>query len=353
MRHGWDDELFAIRWINLSAIKSPKMSDSENTANVAAKVVYELVKVLSQFSSALIEPGRIRRVAAANAEATKVLADAEIDRERRLSDARYRLEAVELQRQKNLEDIALFYAQNKGPRLANDDRDWVVGFVEACKDTSDPTLQDIWAKLLAGEMEAVGSCSKRTLQMVKSLSRGEAILIKEVCRRVCVVEESDGRKIAFVNVFVNRLEQDVGEDEPNSLTLYLDDTIGRQDRNDRLMSCGFLSYNDFKFYFNGEGRLDPAHFQLSSVSPKRISLGARALVADAHQPGLLFQSRKVQGPTPQIRTPAASIEFDAWRLSAEGEELFRALHEKPDFELLKALEDALSEGGLSVTVIEC
>ena len=165
------------------------MESQENSDAGYGGAVNKLVKLFANAAGLWIEPTKIRRVAAAKAEEIRILTEAEIQREEALSKASYRMEVMELRREKNLQAIANLLTNLKGPDFAIDDQDLLVEFVESCKDTSEPVLQDIWAKLLAGEMESKGSCSKRTLHMVKSLSREEALLIKNICRRVCVVEE--------------------------------------------------------------------------------------------------------------------------------------------------------------------
>src|SRR5258708_6521960 len=109
----------------------------------------KLAKVLAETAGIFIEPAKIRRVAEAKADENRILTAAEIEKEELLSNARYRIQVMELRRQKNLEAIASLLAAAKGPDFAIDDQDFLVEFVEASKDTADPTLQDIWAKLLA------------------------------------------------------------------------------------------------------------------------------------------------------------------------------------------------------------
>lgn len=325
------------------------MENDDNSGSGYGGAANRLVKLLADTAGLWIEPARIKRVAGAKAEESRILTDAEIERDLALSNARYRMEVLELRRQKNLEVIAKMIANLTNPQMTIDDQDLLVEFVESCKDTSDPTIQEIWARLLAGEMESKGSCSKRTLSMVKSLSREEGILIKAICRRICIVEEDDDTRIAFLPIMVNRLEHELGEDRPNSTTLFDDDAPARRMRDRRLLASGFLSDDDYKFTFSGEGYLDPARYQLSRYSAKKIEMGAKSLIADLHQPGLLFPSRRFQTPGPSLRTPSATLEIDAWRLSPEGEELFRALREEPDYELLGTLKKALTDGGLSIT----
>jgi len=134
-----------------------------------------LLRCLAAGHAAWLTPMRIRRVAAVEAEARQIRTQAEIEREQRLADARYRLEATELRRQKSLKAIAAIQMQRSpAAQWVFPDEDWLAELVETCKDTSHPTLQDIWARLLAGELETPGRCSTRTLRLVKGLSVDEA-----------------------------------------------------------------------------------------------------------------------------------------------------------------------------------
>lgn len=329
------------------------MDTPDSSSGTYAGAANKLIQLLSDTAAVWLEPAKIRRVAEAKADESRILTEAELARERSMSDARFRLQALELRRQKNLELIATLLAREAPTaQLKAGDEDWLVEFVESCKDTADPTLQDVWAKLLAGEMEATGSCSKRTLHKVKAFSRDEALLVKEVCRRVCIVVEADGHEAAFLNVVVNRAEMDFGVDDPKFIPLYIDGAPNRRERNERLIACGFLGGGDFKFHIHGEGPLVPEKFGLSASSPRKLRFGTKALAFDMHQPGLLFETKTIQRPVPSIRTPAASIEFDAWKLSPEGFELYRALREEPDYEFMQILHQALRDGGLAVSAVD-
>lgn len=311
-----------------------------------ATVTNNFIRFLSDTLGVWTGPAKIRRTASAEMEATQIRTAAEIERDEALSAAKHRLQILEMFRQKNLEAIAERVARLRGPNLQIGDEDWFVEFVESAKDTSEPTVQEIWAKLLAGEADSPGGCSKRTLHMVKSLSKSEASLINAVCSRVCAVKEPDGEEICFVNVFVERLEFEIGEDKPKRVPLFSDDFDGRVKRDAQLKACGFFSQDDYKFCFRGEGYVDQ-RYELSGTSARSISIGSRAVVANIAQPGLVFALRKFRTDVPSFRSSGAVIEFDAWRLSPEGTELFRALKIDPDYAVLNQLETALQKGGLS------
>lgn len=321
--------------------------ENDDSGSGYAGAANKLIKLFADTASVWTEPARIRRVANARAEESRILTEAEIERERSLGDARHRMEILELRRQKNLEEIAKRVAEMRGIDFSIEDPDFLVDFVESCKDTSDPTIQEIWAKLLAGEMDTKGSCSKRTLRMVRTMSREEALLVRGVCRRICVVEEYDGSHVAFLPVAVNWLEHKIAEPGPTSHTLYADETPDRRQRDRRLLACGFLSNEDYKFRFTGDGRMTADQYHLSEFSAKRIVMRPWSIVADHKQSGLLFPPARSQAGGVGLGSPSSSIEVDAWRLTNEGEELYRALNEEPDSRVWEELKEALRYGGLS------
>jgi uncharacterized repeat protein (TIGR03899 family) len=63
------------------------------------------------------------------------------------------------------------------------DPDWTTQFIDITEDVSDTNMQQLWAKLLAGEVKSPGSFSKRTLEIVKTFTKHEA----EVFTRICSV----------------------------------------------------------------------------------------------------------------------------------------------------------------------
>lgn len=58
--------------------------------------------------------------------------------------------------------------------------DWFVRFFEDSGNISDEKIQDLWAKVLAGEIEQPGSFSLRTLDVLRSLSKSEAETLQTI-----------------------------------------------------------------------------------------------------------------------------------------------------------------------------
>lgn len=61
------------------------------------------------------------------------------------------------------------------------DFDWFVRFFEAAGNISDETMQDLWAKILAGEIAQPTSFSLKTIDVMRSLNKRNAELFLKIC----------------------------------------------------------------------------------------------------------------------------------------------------------------------------
>ena len=52
--------------------------------------------------------------------------------------------------------------------------DWIANFFDKCRNVSDREMQDLWARVLAGEANTPGSYSKRTVNFLTTLDSEEA-----------------------------------------------------------------------------------------------------------------------------------------------------------------------------------
>ena len=92
----------------------------------------------------------------------------------------------ERKRQENIEKITSVAAAE----LANEssvpsekpDEDWVTRFFSEAEDVSTQEMQELWGRILAGEIIKPGSYSLRTLQFVKNISKSDAQLFEKVGR---------------------------------------------------------------------------------------------------------------------------------------------------------------------------
>lgn len=71
------------------------------------------------------------------------------------------------------------------------DFDWFVRFYEAAGSVSDDTMQNLWAKILAGEIAQPSSFSLKTIDVLKNLSKKDAELFIKICSHSFVMNDSN------------------------------------------------------------------------------------------------------------------------------------------------------------------
>ena len=68
------------------------------------------------------------------------------------------------------------------------DFDWFVRFFEAVGNVSDDTMQELWAKILAGEIAQPSSFSFKTIDVLRNMSRRDAELFVKICSHSFVID---------------------------------------------------------------------------------------------------------------------------------------------------------------------
>ena len=102
-----------------------------------------------------------------------------------------RLRKREFRRQKNIESIAAQAVKALPPPEKISDKpvseDWTSRFFEECQDINDKQMQQIWARILAGEVARPGSFSPKTLSVVRDLTKDDATLFAKLCRFTWII----------------------------------------------------------------------------------------------------------------------------------------------------------------------
>ena len=133
------------------------------------------------------KPFQTRRVAKAEADAAVTKAKGEIEVTDLHRRAINRFFEEEAQRQKNIEDITV----KALPQLKEDaqpekmESDWITNLFDKCRIISDAEMQELWARVLAGEANAPGSYSKRTVNALSDFDMEDAEMFFNLCRFVC------------------------------------------------------------------------------------------------------------------------------------------------------------------------
>lgn len=168
--------------------------------NIDGKPLEKLMEVVSKGIGTLYNPRKIRKEADAQAYAIRVLerAKAEVGAETSLIEAEtasrisQRIVAKEVRRQENIDTVVEMAAKNLEGKEVSDtpvEEDWASRFFDIVQDVSKVELKELWAKILAKEIERPSSYSLRTLEVIRNISNEEAILFAKFSGLVFEQEE--------------------------------------------------------------------------------------------------------------------------------------------------------------------
>lgn len=158
--------------------------------NISSKALEKLVDVASKGCGILFEPTQIRRRAKAEADATLIKVGSEIRADELRAAAMALAEKRETRRIENISAI-LCAAEKELPKTVSEEpveADWAAAFFNNCQDISNEQMQEIWAKILAGEIAQPGMFSLKTLESVKLIRKIEAELLTKACAFVLKID---------------------------------------------------------------------------------------------------------------------------------------------------------------------
>ena len=220
----------------------------------------KLIEVVSQGIGALSKPYLIKKTTEAKAYKIKVIAKAIKENQQDLKKIGFddeklslvsldektlqneltleertqnRIDFQEQKKQRNIENITQKAAQNLGneSQVSDEpvDEDWTTRFFSYAEDISNEEMQELWGRILAGEIKRPKSFSLRTLDVLRNLSKEEAqVFMKFASLHI----KSSG--VSFILNFKNEklLEEKYG-----------------LNYNDRLLleELGFITANDLQF----------------------------------------------------------------------------------------------------------
>lgn len=162
-----------------------------NIIKIESKAVAKLIEVVSGGIGTLYKPRAIRKEADAEAYKSGILAKAEAEKIliegeakiKLIERAKERLVNQELKRQINLEEITeksiKYLDENVSEKPV--DNDWRTRFFNKAQDISGEEMQEIWAKILAGEVSQPGKISFRTLEVISNITKYEAEKFQIAC----------------------------------------------------------------------------------------------------------------------------------------------------------------------------
>lgn len=96
-----------------------------------------------------------------------------------------RIAFQEEKRQSNIHSVVTKAAEDLSDKQVQDhevDHDWSARLFADVQDVSSAQMQQIWARILAGEVEAPGRTSLRTLAILKNMTQRDAVMFSSVSR---------------------------------------------------------------------------------------------------------------------------------------------------------------------------
>ena len=161
------------------------MSEGNSIINLGdiSKPVNTLIEKLSDAVGGFYKPWQIKRVARAEADVDQIKVLSKIETTELEQRAMQRFMHEEAKKQSNIESITAqsFPQLNDGAKPEEMEDDWLTNFLDKCRLVSDEKMQSIWARILAGEANAPGTFSKRSVIFMESLDKQDAILFTKLC----------------------------------------------------------------------------------------------------------------------------------------------------------------------------
>ena len=146
-----------------------------------------LIEKISNAFGRHFDPSQTIRMALAQAEANRILTMSEAETEIEVNDLRSRaatrLINEEMTNQANIESIAQRAIPHLDDNAVPDDieDDWITNFFDKCRIISDDQMQELWARVLAGQGNNPGSFSRRTINLMADLDKRDADLFRNLC----------------------------------------------------------------------------------------------------------------------------------------------------------------------------
>lgn len=172
-----EQKSFSLLNVNVGKVN---LGSRRKSANGLMTKIWES---LGGAASVVYAPTRERRFAKAKADVDQIKAESQIeitDLQRRATRRRL---AEDAKQQENMEGIAAkaFPDLKEDAKPESMDNDWVANFLGKARIVSDEEMQSLWARVLAGEANAPGTFSKRTVNCLADLNKSEAVLFTRFC----------------------------------------------------------------------------------------------------------------------------------------------------------------------------
>lgn len=129
------------------------------------------------------EPTHIRRIARAEADRKRILAESDADARDIEMRAALRVEAEQVRQQRAIEEVtrqALPHITDSAEPSKVED-DWLTQLFGLVRDVTNDAMRQTWGRILAGEFNRPGTFSRRTLNIVAQMDTRDASLFNTLC----------------------------------------------------------------------------------------------------------------------------------------------------------------------------
>ena len=129
------------------------------------------------------KPYQIEQVAKAEAKAALIRTEAEIAIADLKLRALSRFSAEETRKQLNMENITrkAFSHLDDAASPGDMEDDWITNFFDKSGIVSEEEMQEVWARILAGEANMPGSFSRQTINILSDLDKDDAEHFNSIC----------------------------------------------------------------------------------------------------------------------------------------------------------------------------
>ena len=181
------DKLLDYTASGIGAVAGPMLATWRARREASAKLIAAQGEAEAQRALAEGQATTMQIIANAQANARSILVspDSALQGQIEFGTAvTQRIQFQEEKRQSNIGQVVTKAALELEGKDVDDhepDHDWTARFFNDVQDVSSEEMQQLWAKILAGEIESPGSASFRTMSILKGLDRGTAALFKTLC----------------------------------------------------------------------------------------------------------------------------------------------------------------------------
>lgn len=162
--------------------------------DIKSETVGKAIELIGKAGYVLYEPIRIKKKAFAEAKAKEINAKSEIKITKIQKQALSRILATETLRQENINRLssnALSDIARSGKEVdLSTDIDWIKKFFSFSQDISNEQMQNLWSKILSGQLINSGHFSYKTMSTLADMRKEEADLFSRLCSYVVIIDGS-------------------------------------------------------------------------------------------------------------------------------------------------------------------